>query len=398
MTDATKPKISVQNVWKSFRLPHQRETTMKSRVINLVRAQHVVEKRLVLKDVSFEIYEGEFVGIIGRNGSGKSTLLKLLAGIYYADQGHIGVNGEVTPFIELGVGFSPELTGRENVFLNGSLLGFDHKEVEAMYDEIVTFAELEQFMDLQLKNYSSGMQVRLAFAIAVKADPDILLIDEVLAVGDAAFQQKCFNYFYELKQKKQTIVFVSHEMESVQRYCDRVVYIDQGVIRHQGNTAEVVSSYLQDVFERSPYGGDQASAGSAASSSPAKLLQCTLSPNEVESTGELTLVFTYEILRPTQVELRFGIVKDGSEIAQVTTQGTLLDHRPGRYTADFTMRLHPFLRGKHVVSGGIFHAGDGEPFDVHQSLADFYVRDTDIARSGIMRIDGQWTSLSSEAR
>src|SRR5690606_31573026 len=158
----------------------------------MFRGKRTYEKQQVLKNISFEIKKGEFVGIVGRNGSGKSTLLKLLAGIYSPDKGSIEVNGKLVPFIELGVGFNPELTGRENVFLNGALLGFNRKEMQAMYKDIVEFAELERFMDQKLKNYSSGMQVRLAFSIAIRAQSDILLIDEVLAVGDAAFQQKCY--------------------------------------------------------------------------------------------------------------------------------------------------------------------------------------------------------------
>jgi ABC-2 type transport system ATP-binding protein len=393
----TPPKIAVRDVWKSFRLPHQRETSIKSRVINLARTQHSVEQRPVLKGVSFEVLQGEFFGIVGRNGCGKSTMLKILAGIYYADRGHVGVNGDVTPFIELGVGFSPELTGRENIFLNGALLGFDQNEVAAMYGDIVEFAELETFMDLKLKNYSSGMQVRLAFAIAVRTDPDILLIDEVLAVGDASFQQKCLNYFYELKRSNRTIVFVSHDMEVVQRYCDRAIYIDQGIIRHEGSPSEVVSRYLLDVFEQSSPSSDQGREGSADPSHPARLLHCTVSPHEVVSTGELRLEFTYEIIRPTNLELRFTVVRDGSDIAAASTRGTPLDSRPGKYRAEFIMRLRPFLDGMHVVSGGVFHAGNGEPFDLHPKLGEFYVRDSDVARAGLVRIDGEWSALATEA-
>src|SRR6185312_8467854 len=186
------------------------------------------ETQHALKDISFEVKKGEFFGIVGRNGSGKSTMLKILAGIYQPTKGGVQKSGKLVPFIELGVGFNPELSGRENVFLNGALLGFSRKEIAAMYDEIVAFAELEKFMDQKLKNYSSGMQVRLAFSIAIRAKSDILLIDEVLAVGDASFQQKCFDYFYKLKQDKRTVVFVSHDMGAVERFCDRAVLIDNG--------------------------------------------------------------------------------------------------------------------------------------------------------------------------
>lgn len=220
--------IKVDGVHKTFKLPHEKQTSVKGLFVNIFKGKRTYERQQVLKNISFEIKKGEFFGIVGRNGSGKSTLLKLLAGIYSPDKGHIQVNGKLTPFIELGVGFNPELTGRENVFLNGALLGFNRKEMEAMYDEIVEFAEIERFMDQKLKNYSSGMQVRLAFSIAIRAKSDILLIDEVLAVGDSAFQRKCYEVFMALKSEGRTIVFVTHDMSAVERFCEKVFVIDQG--------------------------------------------------------------------------------------------------------------------------------------------------------------------------
>lgn len=220
--------IKVEHVSKTFKLPHEKSSSIKSALINLARHKRGYEIQHVLDDISFEIEKGEFFGIVGRNGSGKSTLLKLLAGIYTPTKGSIQVNGKLTPFIELGVGFNPELTGRENVFLNGALLGFNRKEMAAMYDDIVAFAELEKFMDQKLKNYSSGMQVRLAFSIAIRADTPILVMDEVLAVGDAAFQKKCFDIFRDLKNRGRTIVLVTHDMSNVERFCDRVLVIHDG--------------------------------------------------------------------------------------------------------------------------------------------------------------------------
>lgn len=238
--------IEVAHVSKEFKLPHERHTSVKGAIINLAKSgkrNRTFERQQVLKDVSFEIKKGEFFGIVGRNGSGKSTLLKMLAGIYLPSKGQIQVNGKLTPFIELGVGFNPELTGRENVFLNGALLGFNRKEMEAMYKDIVEFAELEKFMDQKLKNYSSGMQVRLAFSIAIRAKTDILLLDEVLAVGDAAFQRKCFAYFGELKRNKQTVVFISHDMGSVRKYCDKAILIDNGKVVERGSIETVIEKY-----------------------------------------------------------------------------------------------------------------------------------------------------------
>ncbi len=186
--------ISVSELYKNFKLPHDQASGLKQAIVTFYKRDTGYELQKVLNNVTFEIKKGEFFGIVGRNGSGKSTLLKLLAGVYSPDRGSITINGNLTPFIELGVGFNPELTGRENVFLNGALLGFDHKQMENMYEKIVEFAELDRFMDQKLKNYSSGMQVRLAFSIAIRAESDVLLIDEVLAVGDAIFQKKCYDY------------------------------------------------------------------------------------------------------------------------------------------------------------------------------------------------------------
>jgi ABC-2 type transport system ATP-binding protein len=235
--------IKVSNVSKTFKLPHEKTTSIKGAIINFYRHNRTYEKLEALKDVSFEVKKGEFFGIVGKNGSGKSTMLKLLAGIYSPSEGSVVVNGKLTPFIELGVGFSPELSGRENVFLNGALLGFSRSQMQGMYDDIVSFAELEKFMDQKLKNYSSGMQVRLAFSIAIRAESDILLIDEVLAVGDISFQQKCYDYFDKLKEEKRTIVLVTHDMSAVKQFCDRALFINQGVAKNIGDPEEISQMY-----------------------------------------------------------------------------------------------------------------------------------------------------------
>lgn len=244
----SKTIVAVENVHKYFRLPHEGVSSVKSIFVNPFRkgTQKRTERQYALKDINFEVQEGEFFGIVGRNGSGKSTLLKLIANIYRPTQGKIQVNGRLVPFIELGVGFNPELTGRENVYLNGALMGFSSKEVDEKYDAIVDFAELERFMDQKLKNYSSGMQVRLAFSVAtILADSDVLLIDEVLAVGDAAFQRKCFNYFRTLKKQKKTVIFVSHDMEAVREYCDRCILLDESRILYTGSPEVAAEKYVK---------------------------------------------------------------------------------------------------------------------------------------------------------
>lgn len=243
MSTDTDVAIRVSNVFKSFKLPHEKQSSVKGLFLNAFNGKRTYEKQEVLKGINLEIKKGEFVGIVGRNGSGKSTLLKLMAGIYSPDAGSVEVEGQLTPFIELGVGFSPDLTGRENVFLNGALLGFNRDEMNKMYDGIVEFAELSNFMDQKLKNYSSGMQVRLAFSIAIRARSDILVLDEVLAVGDSAFQQKCYDYFGSLKQKNVTVVLVTHDMSAVEKFCEKAILIESGKVVKTGNSLEVADAY-----------------------------------------------------------------------------------------------------------------------------------------------------------
>lgn len=240
--------ISAKDIYKDFKLPHEKSSGLKQHLINMFKRKKGYEIQHTIKGISFDIKKGEFFGIVGRNGSGKSTLLKLLADIYTPNKGSITINGTLTPFIELGVGFNPELTGRENVYMNGALLGFSKKEIDLIYDDVVGFAELEKFMDQKLKNYSSGMQVRLAFSIAIQSKSDILLFDEVLAVGDAAFQQKCYETFETLKENGRTIVLVTHDMSAVQRFCERAIMIDGGKIVLEGNPSSIADKYLVDNF------------------------------------------------------------------------------------------------------------------------------------------------------
>lgn len=234
--------ISVSNVHKSFKLPTEKAWGLKQAIFNRLKGIKGYTEQQVLRGVSFDVKKGEFLGIVGRNGSGKSTLLKVISEIYYPEKGRVKINGVLIPFIELGVGFNPELTGRENVYLNGALLGFSNEQMKAMYDEIVDFAELRDFMDQKLKNYSSGMQVRLAFSIAIRAQGDILVLDEVLAVGDAEFQKKCNDYFKSL-HGNQTVVLVTHSMENVTKFCDRAILLEHGKIACEGDPKMVAEAY-----------------------------------------------------------------------------------------------------------------------------------------------------------
>jgi ABC-type polysaccharide/polyol phosphate transport system ATPase subunit len=227
---------------KSFLLPHEHRTTLKEHFLHPFRKTDF-ERNEALQNISFEVEQGEFFSIIGPNGSGKSTLLKVLAGIYRADSGVLTIHGKLSPFIELGVGFNTELSARDNVRINATLLGLTKRELEERFDDIVAFSELGRFIDQKLKNFSSGMQVRLAYAIAIQVTFDILLLDEVLAVGDQSFQEKCMATFEEMRAQGKTIVFVSHDLDSVQRFSDRVLLLMQGTPVALANADEVIEQY-----------------------------------------------------------------------------------------------------------------------------------------------------------
>ncbi len=243
----------MKHLSKTFRLPHERYHTLKERVLHPFRAHYYDELRAV-EDVTVDIAPGEFFGIVGRNGSGKSTLLKCLAGIYEVDRGEVAIDGRLSPFIELGVGFNMDLAARDNVIINAIMLGLSRREARARFDDIVAFAELGEFTDLRLKNYSSGMLVRLAFATAIQVDAEILLIDEVLAVGDAAFQQKCFDEFGRLQRAGRTILFVTHDMGSVQRFCDRAMLLERGRVVDIDEPSSIARQYNQLNFDRTTVG------------------------------------------------------------------------------------------------------------------------------------------------
>jgi ABC-type polysaccharide/polyol phosphate transport system ATPase subunit len=254
--------IRVNDLKKSFRIPTHRVHTLKERALHPLRRMSYNHLQ-ALQDINFEVLQGEFFGIVGRNGSGKSTLLKCLAGIYKADAGTMQVAGRLAPFIELGVGFNPDLPARDNVIINAVMMGLSPAEAERRFEEIIAFGELEGFVDLKLKNYSSGMQVRLAFSVMVHTDPDVMLVDEVLAVGDAAFQQKCVDVFYRLRAEGKTVVLVTHAMGLVEQFCHRAMLISDSRIKGIGDPGEIARAYLSENFAgvsdvaRTPGGGDR---------------------------------------------------------------------------------------------------------------------------------------------
>lgn len=240
-----KPVIEIQDVSKSFYLPHERHDTLVEYLTHPLRIfKRNGEMYQVLKDIDLKIYPGDFIGIMGRNGSGKSTLLKIIAGIYAPTTGKVTISGSVAPFLELGVGFNQELSGKENVYLNGIILGMNKRKIKQKYDEIVQFAELERFMEMPLKNYSSGMKVRLAFSIAIMTDAEIYILDEVLSVGDIAFQKKCSGVFAKFKKEKKTVILVTHNANAVKELCTRAVFLKDGIMHDYQDVNKVVKAYI----------------------------------------------------------------------------------------------------------------------------------------------------------
>jgi ABC-type polysaccharide/polyol phosphate transport system ATPase subunit len=238
------PAVELEQVRKTFQIPHERRTTLKEHFLHPLK-QRTYEANYALRDVSLRVEAGECFGIVGPNGSGKSTLLKIIAGIYRPDSGVVRIRGKLSPFIELGVGFNLELTARDNVRINAALLGLSKRELDRRFDEIIRFADLERFVDQKLKNFSSGMQVRLAYSIAIQVDFDVLLLDEVLAVGDQDFQQKCMDTFEDIRQAGKTVVFVSHDLDAVVRICDRALLLEGGAVQALAPADEVVELYAR---------------------------------------------------------------------------------------------------------------------------------------------------------
>lgn len=371
--------IKVENVSKIFRLPHEKTTSVKGAVVNFWQRDRTYEKQKALDDVSFEVKKGEFFGIVGRNGSGKSTLLKLLAGIYSPSSGQVHVRGKLTPFIELGVGFNPELTGRENVYLNGALLGFNRKEMAAMYDDIVKFAELKKFMDQKLKNYSSGMQVRLAFSIAIRAQSDILLIDEVLAVGDAAFQQKCFNYFEELKSSNRTVVFVTHDMSAVRRFCDRAIYIKDGLKTHEGLPDSIANEYTKENINT-----NETDPNKLTINSDKHMISTEL---QAADDGYI-LHIRYKSEEKHKLYVVVSVMKNAYMIGGITSENSLVLKGSGKVS--YKLDTKNLNGGAYVIQSGLYKLKNRELLAIPKKSHSFVVNSADMFRDGALYLDDTW--------
>ena len=388
MKHTPEPAIVVDNVHKDFVLPQHRNSSLKHLFVNFLRGNKKARQH-VLDGVSFHVNQGDFFGIVGRNGSGKSTLLKILAGVYSPTEGSIWLDGKLTPFIELGVGFNPELSGRDNIFLNGALLGFTHKQMETMYDDIVEFAELEQFMDQKLKNYSSGMQVRLAFSIAIKAKNDILIFDEVLAVGDEAFQRKCLDVFERYKAEGQTVVLVTHDMETVRQYCNRAILIHNGKIIEDGSPRLVAEKYS----ELNQVSIDQSVSRANEDDSEAPMRVRLLNKQGSEDVSfavddELRLHITWPGLEDVR-SVGVNIFKESGE--HVTGANTLQDGFDVRdkTAIDFTVKL-PLQPGKYRLLIEAFRKVGERVGAIETHAPRFVVKKADVAWSGMVELPHTW--------
>lgn len=383
-TNSSDIALKVENVSKSFRLPTEQSSGIKQAFINYMRGVRGYTEQHVLNDISFEVRKGDFFGIVGRNGSGKSTLLKIISEIYTPEKGKVTVNGSLVPFIELGVGFNPELTGRENVYLNGSMLGFSKSEIDSMYDEIVEFAELHEFMDQKLKNYSSGMQVRLAFSVAIKAQGDILVLDEVLAVGDAAFQQKCFDYFGQLKRQQKTVILVTHDMSAVQRFCNRAIYIKDGSIVHDGAPADISKLYMEENF-----GGNETADSHLKKDNIAKnnlLISASKKNKDVE------IIFTFTTQSTKKKYIGFSLYKDGAISAEMNSSKHLVTAESGALS--FCLNTDSLNPGPYEVDAVLFGFDDRHVMALAQKRARFLVPGLDDTRGASIKLPDNWKHLA----
>jgi ABC-2 type transport system ATP-binding protein len=388
--------IQVNNLSKNFKLPKDKQSSIKNVVVNFWRHKKGYVQQQALRDISFEVKKGEFFGIVGRNGSGKSTLLKLIAGIYTPTQGSIIVNGKLTPFIELGVGFNPELTGRENVFLNGALLGFNRKEMLEMYDDIVGFAEIEKFMGQKLKNFSSGMQVRLAFSIAIRAKSDILLLDEVLAVGDEAFQQKCVDVFEEYRKQKQTIVLVTHNMEIVKRFCTRAMLINEGKMITQGEPRRVAREYSQFNDEKIDQELERENLKTKESNINIKILNENKDVARFQTDQILRVEVSWPKNTPKVKNVGISIMKQGGEFMfGANTYGDKKLNITGKSKIVYDVKLS-IGAGKYTLAAGIFGVRESEVIDFNGDGPKFIVRNrNDDTSQGLSNLEHKWI-LSDE--
>ena len=404
--------VKVDHVSKDFRLPTEATQSLRTALVNRFRGIKGYREQHVLKDISFDVYKGDFFGIVGRNGSGKSTLLKIISQIYVPEKGTVTVEGKMVSFIELGVGFNPELTGRENVYMNGAMLGFTTEEIDAMYGDIVEFAELEYFMNQKLKNYSSGMQVRLAFSVAIKAQGDVLILDEVLAVGDEAFQRKCNDYFMERKASGKTTILVTHDMGAVKKYCNRAVLIEDGLVKAYGDPEDVANQYSFDNAVSSAPQEVMTEEDDETEKEEKKvepyvdnLTVELLTPNKIRPTDKIEFEISYDVLKDVETHIVFSLTDIDRRIwmyndnaTNIPTTGT--GHKSYRYTCslgqvnNMKLRLEVTILGKSKEMYAFANSENSPLIVVNRDdipLDDLSALDS---ATGIIQRNGKWDILS----
>jgi ABC-type polysaccharide/polyol phosphate transport system ATPase subunit len=393
----TESAVSVDQVWKHFRLYHEKNQYLKTTVLKGTRARY--DEFWALKDLSFEIPTGSTFGIIGSNGSGKSTLLKCLTGILTPEKGSIAVNGRIAALLELGAGFHPDLSGRENIFLNGAILGMTSKDIHRNLDNIVEFAGLGEFIDTPVKNYSSGMTVRLGFAIAINVDPEILIIDEVLAVGDTAFQQKCFEKIEEFRTDGRTIILVSHGLPIVAQICDTVVWIEKGVLQEVGPAQEVVGNYYAASHDALPVDDNEIGqrwGSGEVSISKIKLLNQDGVAQRVFQTGErlaISIDYTSQIAIPS-ANVSVGITHlHGTGIWGTSTEKNSIKVPVaiGPNSLRLELASLPLLNGTYDLTIAITDQSGVHEFDHWEKRVRFDVNQGDIYDIGLIDISSSWT-------
>jgi len=418
--------VEFENVSKRFIVHHERPRSFQELAVSFFKRNNASWEELwALRDISFAVERGRTLGIIGPNGSGKSTLLKLITRILEPTSGRVVVNGKVSALIELGAGFHPDLTGRENVFLNGSLLGMSRREMEEKFEEIVEFTELGRFIDMPLKHYSSGMQMRLGFAIATSVDPDILLIDEVLAVGDEAFQRKCMRKIAEFKRRGKTIVFVSHDLDAVRELCSEVIWLDGGVIRARGRPDEVIVQYLRDIGEEAPLEPAVPAEevepaveeetvqpveepAEAASQPPSRWGSGEVEITKVEfldgrgnpchtfRTGERMLARIHYLAHRRIERPVFGVAiyrHDGVHVngPNTKTSDYPIDYIEGEGSIDYVVDSLPLLEGEYQFSAAVYDYSCTHPYDHHERMYSFKVRRGRVKDAyGVFYIPCEW--------
>ncbi len=396
------PAITVAGVSKKYRKYHERNQSLKASVMRGRRARY--DEFWALRDVTLDIATGTTYGLVGENGSGKSTLLKCMARILRPDGGDLVVHGKVSALLELGAGFHPELSGRENVFLNGALLGMGKKEITSRFDDIVGFAGLEEFIDSPVKNYSSGMYVRLGFAVAIHVDPDVLLVDEVLAVGDAEFQERCTEKFGELRNSGKTIVIVSHALESIRTLCDEAAFLEHGILRNVGPAADICDQYLDEVHANRT---DGSLDGLRFGSGEARVEQIELlgadgrATHDVRTGDEVTIRLHYQADEPIeQPVFGLGISRvDGVHISGPNTRDAdvIPEKIFGAGTVDFKIERLLIVPGTYAISASLYDYHRVHAYDSRRDLHRFDVASGEPnERFGVVALGGTWDITPTE--